>query len=92
MGLDALQLNLPSVSNGKDPTALEVMKRLENFLTRSSGLPFCAECLAHEAGIGVERARRALVELRQTLGQLRAERRWCARCLRWEEVFSMETA
>lgn len=87
-----MRLHLPSVSTSKDPTPLDVTKRLENFLTRSSGLPFCAECLAHEAGIGVEGVRRALVELRQRPGRMREERRWCARCLRWEEVFSVEPA
>lgn len=88
-----MRLNCPSVTSSKDdPTAREVTQRLENFLTRSPGLPFCAECLAHEVGIGIQGVRRGLVELRQKLAELRQERRWCARCLRWDEVVSVERA
>lgn len=86
-----MQLNLRSVLSHKDDEAAhEAPKRLVSFLTRSPGLPYCAECLAHELGIGPDRVRRAFGELRQTLARLREERRWCARCLRWAEVVSVE--
>jgi len=73
-----------------DATALEAVKRLESFLMRSPGLPYCAECLAHELGIRLDVVRRGLGELQARLARLHGERRWCARCLRWAEVVSVE--
>lgn len=54
------------------------------FLDRHLGLPFCAQCLAHEAGIPPEQAREAM----RKLPPPRFVREWrlCARCMREQDV------
>jgi hypothetical protein len=58
---------------------------LAPFLQRNVGLPFCAACLAHEVGLGVQQVRAGAWRLWEGRGYAR-RLRWCARCVRFDDT------